>query len=239
MKQIGAGLLGVFLLAGTAIAVDKPVELTSEAEKLSYAMGFDLGIYFKGLDEEFNLDILHRGIVDAYQGREALLSEAELVVVQRNFAARQQERHIQQTVKMVAENRAAAEKFLAENRKKDGVQETKSGLQYKVIKKGEGIVPTLADTVTVHYIGTLIDGTEFDSSYKRSQPAVFQVGQVISGWQEALQLMAEGSIYRLYLPPDLAYGDRGAPPLIEPGSMLIFQVELVKVDKKEGEAGGQ
>ncbi len=233
MKKIGAGLLSVFLLTGVAVAADKPVELKSETEKLSYAMGLDLGTYFKRLGEDFNLDILQRGIVDAYEGREALLSEAEVVAVQQDFAARQQEKEIQETVRMVAENRAAAEKFLSENRKKDGVKETESGLQYKVIKKGSGAVPTVNDTVTVHYKGTLIDGTEFDSSYKRNQPAVFKVGQVISGWQEALQLMKEGAVYELYLPPDLAYGDRGAPPLIEPGSMLIFQVELVKVDSGE------
>jgi FKBP-type peptidyl-prolyl cis-trans isomerase len=232
MKNIGVCLLGVFLFTGTAIAADKPVELKNETEKLSYAMGLDLGTYFKGLGEDFNLDILSRGLVDAYEGREALMAPDEVAEIHQNFAARQQEKQIQQTVEMVSENRAEAEKFLSENRKKDGIKETESGLQYKAIKEGTGAVPTVNDTVTVHYKGTLIDGTEFDSSYKRNQPAVFKVGQVISGWQEALLLMKEGATYELYLPPDLAYGDRGAPPLIEPGSMLIFQVELIKVDSE-------
>ncbi len=233
MKKFGTCLLGVFLFTGIAIAEEKPAEFKSETEKLSYAMGLDLGTYFKGLGEEFNLDILNQGIADAYEGREALMTTAEIAEVQQNFAVRQQEKQIQETVEMVSENRAAAEKFLSENRKKDGVKETESGLQYKVIKKGTGTQPTANDTVTVHYRGTLIDGTEFDSSYKRNQPAVFKVGQVIGGWQEALKMMKEGATYELYLPPDLAYGDRGAPPLIEPGSMLIFQVELVKVDSGE------
>lgn len=234
MKKMGVCLLGVLMITGTAIAADKPLELKSEKERLSYAMGLDLGNYFKDLGEEFNLYILSRGIADAYEGRDSLMTAAEVAEVQENFAARQQEKQIQQMVEIVSKNRAAAEKFLLENREKDGVQETESGLQYKVIKKGTGAVPTVNDTVTVHYRGTLIDGTEFDSSYKRNQPAVFKVGQVISGWQEALMFMKEGSIYELYLPPDLAYGDRGAPPLIEPGSMLIFQVELVKVASEEG-----
>ncbi|MCI5122789.1 MAG: FKBP-type peptidyl-prolyl cis-trans isomerase, partial [Candidatus Electrothrix sp. AUS4] len=113
----------------------------------------------------------------------------------------------------------------------EGVKVTASGLQYKVMTGGKGDKPSATDTVKVHYKGTLLDGTEFDSSYKRNEPASFRVDQVIPGWTEALQLMAPGSKYMLYLPPELAYGDRGAPPAIEPGSLLIFEVELIEIVK--------
>jgi FKBP-type peptidyl-prolyl cis-trans isomerase len=236
MQKIVIGLIGVLLMAGTVIAADKAVELTSEKQKLSYAMGLDLGAYFKSLGEDFDLNVLQHGISDAYTGKKALMTAEEAAAVQQKFAARQQEKQIQKTVEMVKKNRDAADKFLADNKKKEGVKVTKSGLQYKVMKEGKGKKPAVSDTVKVHYKGTLLNGTEFDSSYKRNEPAVFKVGQVISGWQEALQLMNVGSTYELYLPPDLAYGDRGAPPVIEPGSMLIFQVELLDIPAPEKKA---
>jgi len=235
MKKIVIGLIGVLLVTGTAFASEKATELKTEEQKLSYAMGLDLGSYFKGLGENFDLKILQQGMSDSYTGKQALMTPEEAAEVQQKFAARQQQQQIQKTVEMVTKNREAADTFLAENKKKDGIKVTKSGLQYKVIKEGKGKKPAVDDMVKVHYKGTLIDGTEFDSSYKRKEPAVFQVGQVITGWQEALQLMNVGSTYKLYLPPDLAYGDRGAPPVIEPGSMLIFQVELLDIPTKEGE----
>jgi len=234
MKKIVIGLIGIFLVTGSAFAAEKATKLTEE-QKLSYAMGLDLGSYFKGLGEDFDLKILQQGMVDSYNGRDALMTPEEAAEVQQKFAARQQKKQIKKTVEMVTKNRQAAETFLAENKKKDGVKVTESGLQYKVIKEGKGKKPAVDDMVKVQYKGTLIDGTEFDSSYKRKEPAVFQVGQVITGWQEALQLMNVGSTFELYLPPDLAYGDRGAPPVIEPGSMLIFQVELLDIPAKEGE----
>ena len=236
MRKIVCGVCLLFLLVGNALAATETTPLKGEKEKLSYAMGLDLGNYFKSLGEDFDLKILQKGVEDAYTGKKPLLTPEEAAEVQQKFAARQQERQIKETVAMVQKNRAAAEKFLAENKKKPGVITTKSGLQYKVIKKGNGPKPGPNDTVKVHYKGTLLDGTEFDSSYKRNEPAQFKVGQVIPGWQEALQLMPVGSIFELYLPPDLAYGDRGAPPVIEPGSMLIFQVELLDLPDKEKKA---
>jgi len=236
MQKIISGVCLVFLLAGSAVAADKSSPLQDEKQKLSYAMGLDLGNYFKSLGEDFDLKVLQKGVEDAYTGKKPLMTPEEAAEVQQKFAARQQERQIKETVAMVQKNRAAAEKFLAENKKKPGVITTKSGLQYKVIKKGNGPKPGPDDTVKVHYKGTLLDGTEFDSSYKRNEPAQFKVGQVIPGWQEALQLMPVGSTFELYLPPDLAYGDRGAPPVIEPGSMLIFQVELLDLPDKEKKA---
>ena len=134
---------------------------------------------------------------------------------------------------MVGRNTPWGQRDQKENKAKAGVVATESGLQYKMVKAGEGAKPTSTDMVKVHYQGTLLDGTEFDSSYKRNEPAEFQVDQVIPGWQEALQLMAVGSTYELYIPAKLAYGDRGAPPVIEPGSMLTFKVELLDILKAD------
>ncbi|WP_448872369.1 FKBP-type peptidyl-prolyl cis-trans isomerase [Desulfobulbus propionicus] len=230
MKLFLSGVLSLLVTAGTVCAADQPTELKSDEQKLSYAMGLDLGEYFKGLDEKFDLEVLQKGIVDGYSGNKPLLSPADAAAIQQAFAKRQQEKQIQKTVAMVQKNRKAAEEYLKANKTKEGVVTTKSGLQYKVIKKGQGAKPVPTDTVKVHYKGALIDGKEFDSSYKRNEPAVFQVNQVIAGWQEALPLMDVGSTAELYIPPDLAYGDRGAPPVIEPGSMLIFQVELLGIE---------
>ena len=228
--------LSVFMLiAGPVSAADKAVELKTDTEKLSYALGLDLGAYFKSLGEDFDLGVIQRGIDDSYNGKPTLMTPEEAAQVQQQFAARQQEKQVKQVLEMTAANKEAANKFLEENKGKEGVKTTESGLQYKVVKEGTGAKPTAVDTVKVHYKGTLLDGTEFDSSYKRNQPAEFRVDQVIPGWTEALQLMNVGSTFELYLPPEIAYGDRGAPPVIEPGSMLIFEVELLDLTKGEEE----
>jgi len=229
MKWYVSGMLALLLTVGPALAADQPTELKTDEQKLSYAMGLDLGEYFKGLEEKFDLNVLQQGINDGYNGNKPLLTAEEAATIQQTFAKRQQEKQIQKTVAMVQKNRKASEEFLKANKAKEGVIETKSGLQYKIVKKGQGAKPTPTDTVKVQYKGSLLDGKEFDSSYKRNEPAVFQVNQVIAGWQEALPLMETGSTVDLYIPPDLAYGDRGAPPVIEPGSMLIFQVELLEI----------
>jgi len=235
MRFIMHCLLAVLLVAGPALAADgkKQGELTSYKQKLSYTLGLDLGAYFKSLGEDLDLVNIQHGIEDAYQGRKPLLSTEESAGIQQKFARKQQEKRLQKTREMMIRNRKAADDFLKENGKKDGVQTTASGLQYKLIKAGDGATPKADDTVKVQYRGTLLNGTEFDSSYKRGKPAVFSVNQVIPGWTEALQLMKVGSKYRIFLPPDLAYGDRGAPPVIAPGSMLIFDVELVDIVKKK------
>ncbi|MGI6656211.1 MAG: FKBP-type peptidyl-prolyl cis-trans isomerase [Desulfobulbus sp.] len=238
MRAYVLGLLVLLCIMATAHAAEKSGELKTDEQKLGYAMGLDLGEYFKGLEEPFDLDMLHQGIVDGIKGNKPRLTPEEITAIQQDFDKRQQERQIQKTVAMVQKNRDAAAKFLQENKGKEGVVQTASGLQYKVLKEGKGAQPKATDTVKVQYKGSLLGGTEFDSSYKRNEPAVFQVDQVIAGWQEALLLMKTGGSYELYVPPDLAYGDRGAPPVIEPGSMLIFQVELLEVQppEKEGAA---
>ncbi|RUM35362.1 MAG: hypothetical protein DSY50_04930 [Desulfobulbus sp.] len=228
MKYVVYALVGMMLFAGSVEAEQK-TELTTETQKLSYALGLDLGSYFKNLGEDFDLTIVSKGIEDSYNGKETLMTAKEAAEVQQKFATRQQEKQVQKVAAMTKANKEAAVKFLDENKGKEGVQTTASGLQYKVIKQGKGKKPAATDTVKVHYRGKLLDGTEFDSSYKRNQPAEFRIDQVIPGWTEAMQLMNVGSTYELFIPPELAYGDRGAPPVIEPGSMLIFEVELLDV----------
>jgi FKBP-type peptidyl-prolyl cis-trans isomerase FklB len=177
--------------------------------------------------------ILMRGIKDVLAGGKTLLTDEEaqaaLTAVQNDLRKKQQDMR-QQTGDT---NKKEGEVFLAENKAKEGVITLPSGLQYKIVKAGGGAKPTSTDSVVCNYRGTLINGTEFDSSYKRGQPATFPVGQVIKGWTEALQLMPVGSKWELYVPPDLAYGDRGAGASIGPNATLIFEVELLSIQSKD------
>ena len=180
---------------------------------------------------EISSAVLLRGIKDAISGAEPLIDPQEqraaLVEMAKQVAARKQEAQ----KKAAQENLGKAQSFLAENAKKDGVQTLPSGLQYKELKAGEGKTPGAGDKVTVQYRGTLIDGTEFDSSYKRNKPATFQVNRVIKGWTEGLQLMKEGAKWELFIPPSLAYGERGAGGKIPANSALVFEVELISVER--------
>ncbi len=228
MKKLAAyAVLGLMLTAGAAAA---EMKLETEDQRFSYALGMDFGSYLKGLGEKFDLAVIQKGMNDAYTpGSQLLMTTEEAAKAQENFGKRQQEKFMA----MLNANKDAAKKFLEENKGKEGMKTTASGLQYKVVKEGSGPKPTNSDTVKVHYRGTLLDGSEFDSSHKRNEPARFRVDQVIPGWTEALQLMGVGSVYEIYLPPDLAYGDRGAPPVIQPGSLLKFEVELLEIVKAE------
>ncbi len=231
MRIIITCLLFVLIVVNQAVAEEqKKVELNTDIQKLSYALGLDLGAYFKNLGEDLDLNILYQAVTDAYKGNKPLLTAEEAAAIQQVFAQKQQEKRLKQTLDMITKNKETAEDFLKENSAKEGIKTTESGLQYKVISQGDGKLPKPEDIVKVHYKGTLLDGTEFDSSYARNEPAVFPLNQVIPGWTEALQLMKVGSKYQIFLPPSLAYGDRGAPPVIEPGSMLIFEVELLGVE---------
>ncbi len=221
-------------IAGLAMATDateQMTELKTKQEKISYALGMDLGSYLKSLEADFELAAIYQGVIDSYTEKKALLTSDQAKELQKQFAVEQQKKKMKKISTLLEKNKKAATQFLEKNKEADGVKVTASGLQYKVIKEGEGKKPLATDTVKVHYKGTLVDGTEFDSSYKRNEPATFKANQVIPGWTEALQLMTPGSKYILYLPPELAYGDRGAPPAIEPGSLLIFEVELVDIVK--------
>lgn len=205
----------------------------SQRDRLSYVIGLDIGSNLKNQSVDVNPDILLRGIKDGLSGAKPLMSEQE---IKETIAAFQKEMQVKQeevAKKMGEKNKKEGEAFLAENKKKEGVVTLASGLQYKVLKKGSGKKPKLTDTVTTHYKGTLIDGTEFDSSYRRGQPASFPVNGVIAGWTEALQLMEEGAKWQLFIPPQLAYGERGAGPRIGPNATLIFEVELISIQEKK------
>ncbi len=205
-----------------------PIALESADAKANYSVGYQIGGDFKRQGVPVDSNALLAGIRDAIEGGEPRLSEEErrtaLTELRRRVVAAEQTGRQAEAEK----NLAAAKAFLDTNRSKEGVTTLPSGLQYKVIKEGTGPKPGATDTVTVHYRGTLIDGTEFDSSYSRNEPAIFPVNRVIKGWTEALQLMGEGAKWELYIPPDLAYGERGAGARIPPQSALVFEVELVK-----------
>ncbi len=225
----------LFLLTGFASA--EMQELKTDKDRLSYSMGVATGTQMKRQSIEVDADMFARGLKDVVSGGKLQMTDQEvqdaLMKFQQEMAAKQAEKHKQ----MAEKNKKEGEAFLAANKTKEGVKTLPSGLQYKIIKEGSGKSPKETDTVTTNYSGTLIDGTEFDSSFKRGEPATFQVKGVIKGWTEALQLMKEGAKWQLFIPSDLAYGERGAGATIGPNSTLIFEVELLSInssgEKKE------
>lgn len=217
----------------TAEKVKPAAELKTFKDKLSYSMGLDVGTYFKGMKEDIDYDHLVLGVTDSFKGNKQLLTPEEVATVQKEFAAKMQAKQAAQIKEMQEKNKKAGDDYLAKNKDKKGVEVTKSGLQYEVVKKGNGEKAKDGDQVKVHYTGTFVDGTVFDDSRKRGEPAVFGVDQVIPGWSEALKLMDVGSQYKLAIPSSLAYGEQGAPPVIEPNSVLLFDVELVGVEKEQ------
>ena len=213
-------------------AATPPAPLKTQKEKASYALGLNIA---KGLEKD-GVDVdpesLARGLRDALSGAKPLLSDQEAQATLSALAGELRTRQEAKLEALSAPNRKAGAEYLASNKSKEGVTELPSGLQYKVLKEGSGPKPTVTDRVVCNYRGTLIDGTEFDSSYKRGEPATFAVNQVIRGWTEALQLMPVGSKWQLYLPADLAYGNQGAGKDIAPGSTLVFEVELLSIASK-------
>jgi FKBP-type peptidyl-prolyl cis-trans isomerase FklB len=218
--------MALIINASGATAQLKPV---SDVEKTSYAIGVDIGRNFKLQGASINADMMAQGMKDAMAGSALALSdsacEAHVMKFQETLAARQSERAAMAS----SENRKIGEAFLAENKSKPGIVALPSGLQYRVIKEGTGRKPKATDEVTVHYKGTLLDGQKFDSSYDRGEPATFQLGRVIKGWVEGLQLMSVGAKYEFFIPSDLAYGDRQMGAIIAPGSLLHFEVELLAI----------
>ncbi|MEQ1473306.1 MAG: FKBP-type peptidyl-prolyl cis-trans isomerase [Candidatus Acidiferrum sp.] len=217
---------------GTGTRTAAPLTLKTQRDKVSYAIGMNIGKSLRKDSVEIDPAIFARGVKDALTSAKPLLSDEEMKTV---LTALQGELQKQQEVAARAAgevNRTAGEAFLEQNKTKDGVITLPSGLQYKIITAGTGPKPTASDTVVCNYRGTLLDGKEFDSSYKRGQPATFPVSGVIKGWTEAVQLMPVGSKWQLFIPSSLAYGDRGAGQDIGPGSTLIFEVELLSIQEK-------
>lgn len=211
--------------------------LTTQKEKLSYAIGMNIGSSMKKDSVDVDPAILEQALKDVLSGGKLLMTDEQAREVMNTFRAEMMKKQQEAAQRLGDTNKQAGQQFLAANKSKEGVVTLPSGLQYKIIKQGDGPKPTSTDTVVTNYRGTLIDGTEFDSSYKRGEPATFPVGQVIKGWTEALQLMSVGSKWQLYVPSDLAYGERSPGPEIGPNSTLIFDVELLSIEpKKSAEA---
>ena len=199
-------------------------------DKLSYALGIGIGSQLAGMGaKELNIDDFAQAIKDVISGSELKVDNAEAQTLVQNFFQEQEAKQQAAAAQAGKAAKAAGEAFLAENGKKDGVVTLPSGLQYQVLKEGDGKKPSATDQVVCHYEGTLIDGTVFDSSYQRNQPATFGLNQVIAGWTEGVQLMQEGAKYRFFIPYNLAYGERGAGAQIPPFAALVFDVELIEV----------
>jgi FKBP-type peptidyl-prolyl cis-trans isomerase FklB len=230
--KLRLGIVLCAVLVTTPVLAAETQQLKTQKDKVSYVVGLDMGNSLKRNMIDVDIEILVTGIKDALSGAKPLMTEQEMketiTALQKDLQAKQQDQ-----IKALSEkNKKEGEAFLAENKKKQGVITMPSGLQYKILTDGKGKSPKATDTVTVNYKGTLIDGTEFDSSYKRGQPATFAVNGVIPGWTEALQLMKEGSKWQLFIPSNLAYGERGAGGAIGPNAVLIFEVELISIKKQ-------
>lgn len=206
---------------------------TKELDRISYALGLSMGNNFKASGIE-TLDVadFSAGVAAVFDGEQPKMSYDEAKAEIQKFFTAMEERQREAAAAIAKVNSEAGEAFLKENGTREGVKTTESGLQYEVIEEGNGAMPKAGDDVTVHYTGTLIDGTVFDSSVERGAPATFGVTQVIPGWVEALQMMKEGAKWRLFIPSNLAYGPNGAGGIIGPNATLIFDVELIKVISK-------
>ncbi|MGA2358336.1 MAG: FKBP-type peptidyl-prolyl cis-trans isomerase [Terriglobales bacterium] len=221
---------------GTAAKSAAVAPLATRKEKFSYALGMDIGTQVGGnlkkQSMEVDWNLVSQGLKDATSGGKTRLTEDEAKAVLNEVQNEVHKEQQEKAQKAAATNKTEGEAFLAANKAKEGVVTLPSGLQYKVLTAGTGPKPTAGDQVVCNYRGTLINGTEFDSSYKRGQPATFGVGQVIKGWTEALQLMPVGSKWQLFIPSSLAYGERGAGAEIGPNATLIFEVELLSIKDK-------
>ena len=216
----------------TATPTPETITLKTQKDKLSYSLGMDIAKSLKNQEIDIDPALLAKGLIDGLSGAKALLTDDEIkevfATLQRDMTAKNAERQ----AKLGVQNKKDADAFFAANKAKEGVVTLPSGLQYKVLKAGDGPKPAADDTVTVNYRGTSLDGQEFDSSYSRGEPAQFPVTGVIRGWSEALQLMKVGSKWEVYIPSELAYGENGAGGVIGPNQALVFEVELLSINPK-------
>ena len=223
---------GLLVFAVTATGSALATELETEAQKLGYIIGMDVGNSLRNQGTEVDIDTLLEAIRTTYEGGTPALTAEEAGEIRKAFVEKRQAEAQAEAAALGAKNKTDGEAFLAENAGKEGVVVTDSGLQYKVVNLGDGARPSATDTVKVHYRGTLLDGTEFDSSYSRNQPISFGLDRVIAGWTEGVQLMPVGSKFMFYIKPELGYGEGGGGP-IPPNSTLIFEVELLEIETAE------
>jgi UDP-GlcNAc:undecaprenyl-phosphate/decaprenyl-phosphate GlcNAc-1-phosphate transferase len=221
-------VLGVLLLSAPVCAGDEPV-LKTQKDKVSYGIGVDMARNFKLQGIEFDAEILMKGFKDQSSGGKLLMPEDDIRATLNAYQSEMMQKRAQAMKVAGEENKKIGDAFLAENKNKEGVVALPSGLQYRILKAGDGRKPTDADMVECHYRGALINGTEFDSSYRTGKPVTFKVTGLIAGWTEALKLMPAGSKWQLFIPPLLAYGERGAGRDIGPNATLIFELELLSV----------
>lgn len=220
-------VLGTMLLA-TQVSAAEIKELKTQKDKMSYGIGVSMARSLKDQGIDVEVDVLIKGVRDVFGGKKLLMTDAEFKATMGQFQKEMQQKMMETRKKAALENQKEGDAFLAENKKKKDVVTLPSGLQYTIITAGKGNKPKETDTVEVNYKGTLINGTEFDSSYKRGQPATLKISEIIPGWREALQLMPVGSKWKLFIPAKLAYGEKGAGP-ISPNATLLFEVELLAV----------
>lgn len=241
---IAAATLSLCFFSQTAFSVSSKTEKTdnkldNKKDKASYSIGVDVGRSIEKQHIEINPDVFITGLKDGLANKYGMMTEEEVKQTLMGLQSEIMERQNAEVKAMASKNLEEGEKFLADNKKQKGVITLPSGLQYRIVKEGSGESPKATDTVTTHYRGKLINGTEFDSSYTRGEPARFAVNAVIPGWTEALQLMKPGAKWELFIPPKLAYGENGVGQLIGPNSTLIFEVELLNVDKTKTDAPQQ
>ena len=231
MKLVAAAVMG--LMVSTTMAATTMSAMKTNTDKLSYSIGNDLGTNFKKQNIEINPVALAQGMSDTMGNGKLVMTEAQMKETLTQFQKDIMAKRAAAVSKQSVDNKAAAEKFLNDNKAKEGVVTLASGLQYKIIKNGSGNRPTKEDMVTVEYTGRLLDGKVFDSTEKSGKPATFKLSQVIPGWIEALQLMPAGSTWEIYVPPALAYGDRNVGGPIGPNETLIFNIHLISVKKSD------
>jgi FKBP-type peptidyl-prolyl cis-trans isomerase len=242
MKKAIMAVIVAAQLAATMSCVAKPakktkIDTTNAMHRYSYMVGQDVGKSLKGLDTELDISLITQGIEDVLKGNASQMSDSTLQATQVEFSQKLQSDQTAKQSAKAEKNKADGEKFLADNKSKEGVKVTASGLQYVVLKEGDGAMPKATDEVTVHYVGTLLDGTEFDNSVKRGQPVTFPLNGVIPGWTEGVQLMKVGSKFKFFVPSALGYGSNGTPGgPIGPDATLIFEVELISINEAPAEA---